>query len=125
MGTNYKANNSTSSRERRTSVSFERRKLLASRSKSASRVSIKLDDGHHAIASVPLGAATGEHEASELRNADPAQYVGKGDIGAAANMPNVIASKGRRAPADTPARPSGNARLKKRCSFHDLPQHII
>jgi hypothetical protein len=125
MGTSYKANNSTSSREQRTSASFERIKLLALRGKPASRVSIKLGDGHHAIASVPLGAATGEHEASELRNADPAQYVGKGDIGATANVPNVIASKERRVRADAPARPSGNARLKKRYSFHDLPQHII
>ena len=38
------------------------------------------------IVSVPPGGATEEHEAQELCNADPAQYLGKGVLGATANV---------------------------------------
>jgi enolase len=78
--------------EQRTIASFERIELLDSRGKPALRVSIKLD-GRHAIGSVPPGGATEEHEAQELWNADPAQYLRKGVLGAAANVTNVIASE--------------------------------
>jgi enolase len=43
------------------------------------------------VASVPSGASTGEHEAIELRDNDPARYFGKGVLKAVANVNNVIA----------------------------------
>ena len=41
-------------------------------------VEITLDDGTVGRAAVPSGASTGEYEACELRDGDPARYLGKG-----------------------------------------------
>ncbi|HCU88766.1 MAG TPA: phosphopyruvate hydratase, partial [Gammaproteobacteria bacterium] len=47
--------------------------------------------GAKASAAVPSGASTGEREAIELRDEDPARYGGKGVLRAVANINNEIA----------------------------------
>ena len=42
-------------------------------------------------AAVPSGASTGIHEALELRDKDPSQYLGKGVSLAVSNINNIIA----------------------------------
>jgi enolase len=54
------------------------REILDSRGNPTIEVEVALDDGTLARAAVPSGASTGEHEAMELRDADPARYLGKG-----------------------------------------------
>lgn len=54
------------------------REILDSRGNPTVEVEVALDDGTLARAAVPSGASTGEHEAVELRDADPARYSGKG-----------------------------------------------
>lgn len=64
--------------------------ILDSRGNPTLRVTIELDDGRRTTASVPSGASTGEHEAHELRDDDPARYNGKGVLRAADNVVRVI-----------------------------------
>src|SRR5690606_13401604 len=54
------------------------REILDSRGNPTVEVEIALEDGTFARAAVPSGASTGEHEAVELRDGDPARYLGKG-----------------------------------------------
>ena len=54
------------------------REILDSRGNPTVEVEVALDDGTLARAAVPSGASTGEHEAVELRDGDPARYLGKG-----------------------------------------------
>ncbi|MCG8920509.1 MULTISPECIES: phosphopyruvate hydratase [Actinokineospora] len=54
------------------------REILDSRGNPTVEVEVALDDGTLARAAVPSGASTGEHEAVELRDGDPARYGGKG-----------------------------------------------
>ena len=54
------------------------REILDSRGNPTVEVEVALDDGSLARAAVPSGASTGEHEAVELRDGDPARYLGKG-----------------------------------------------
>ena len=54
------------------------REILDSRGNPTIEVEVALDDGTLARAAVPSGASTGEHEAVELRDGDPARYGGKG-----------------------------------------------
>ena len=56
--------------------------ILDSRGNPTLRVTVTLDDGTRAHASVPSGASTGEHEAVELRDGDMRRYGGKGMRGA-------------------------------------------
>jgi enolase len=52
--------------------------ILDSRGNPTLRVYVHLEDGTRGVASVPSGASTGENEAVELRDGDPARYGGKG-----------------------------------------------
>lgn len=52
--------------------------ILDSRGNPTVKVMVTTDLGVTAEASVPSGASTGEHEAVELRDGDPARYFGKG-----------------------------------------------
>ncbi len=52
--------------------------ILDSRGNPTLEVIVKTDKGHIGKAAVPSGASTGEHEAVELRDADPKRYGGKG-----------------------------------------------
>lgn len=67
--------------------------ILDSRGNPTLRVSIELNDGRRATASVPAGASTGEHEAHELRDGDPARYNGKGVLRAVDNVARIISAE--------------------------------
>lgn len=64
--------------------------ILDSRGNPTIRVQLSLDDGVVAVASVPSGASTGEHEAVELRDAET-RFGGKGVRKAIKNVHEVIA----------------------------------
>jgi enolase len=68
------------------------RQLLDSRGNPTLEVDVRLDSGALGRAAVPSGASTGEHEAVELRDGDPAAYLGKGVLKAVANVNGEIAS---------------------------------
>src|SRR5450631_92134 len=65
--------------------------ILDSRGNPTVRVHIALDNGITASASVPSGASTGENEAVELRDGDPARYGGKGVLKAVGHVNETIA----------------------------------
>jgi enolase len=67
--------------------------ILDSRGNPTIRVSVTLDSGMIAAASVPSGASTGENEALELRDGDKKRYSGKGVLQAVANVNELIAPK--------------------------------
>jgi enolase len=54
------------------------REILDSRGNPTVEVDAELEDGSFGRAAVPSGASTGEHEAVELRDGDPARYLGRG-----------------------------------------------
>ncbi|MCZ7596309.1 MAG: phosphopyruvate hydratase [Hyphomicrobium sp.] len=54
------------------------REILDSRGNPTVEVDVVLEDGATGRAAVPSGASTGAHEAVELRDGDPARYLGKG-----------------------------------------------
>ena len=66
--------------------------ILDSRGFSTVRVNVVLDNGVVGTASVPSGASTGENEATELRDDDPARYQGKGVRKAVENVETEIAT---------------------------------
>lgn len=69
------------------------RQILDSRGLPTVETMLVLDSGGYVIASVPSGASTGSHEALELRDGDPAAYLGLGVLKAVANVNDVIAPK--------------------------------
>jgi enolase len=68
------------------------RQLLDSRGNPTLEVDVRLDSGAFGRAAVPSGASTGEYEAVELRDGDPAAYLGKGVSKAIANVNGEIAA---------------------------------
>jgi enolase len=68
------------------------RQLLDSRGNPTVEVDVRLASGAVGRAAVPSGASTGEHEAVELRDDDPAAYLGKGVLRAVANVNGEIAT---------------------------------
>ncbi len=67
------------------------REILDSRGNPTVEAEVVLSDGTRASAAVPSGASTGEHEALELRDGDPARYLGRGVLKAVENIREVIA----------------------------------
>lgn len=67
------------------------REILDSRGMPTVEAELHLSNGIIAIASVPSGASTGEHEAVELRDHDARRYLGKGVSQAVANINTIIA----------------------------------
>ena len=67
------------------------REILDSRGNPTVEVEVVLENGIIGRASVPSGASTGIYEAHELRDGDPARYLGKGGSGAVANIREEIA----------------------------------
>src|SRR5580658_7602741 len=67
--------------------------ILDSRGNPTVMVSITLNNGITATASVPSGASTGIREAVELRDGDAKRYGGKGVLKAVANVNKIIAPK--------------------------------
>ena len=68
------------------------REILDSRGNPTVEADVYLADGSMGRAAVPSGASTGEHEAVELRDGDPARYLGKGTQKAVAHINNEIAT---------------------------------
>ncbi len=75
-----------------TICSVTAREILDSRGNPTVEAEVRLAGGSHGRASVPSGASTGEHEASELRDGDNSRYGGKGVLRAVANVRGEIAS---------------------------------
>jgi enolase len=67
------------------------REILDSRGFPTIEVDVHTSDGALGRAAVPSGASTGEHEAVELRDGDPARFLGKGVLQAVANVNDVLA----------------------------------
>src|SRR5580658_5059287 len=67
------------------------REILDSRGNPTVEVDVLLEDGAFGRAGVPSGASTGAHEAIELRDEDPARYLGKGVKKAVINVREKIA----------------------------------
>ncbi len=67
------------------------REILDSRGNPTVEVDVTLECGAVGRAAIPSGASTGEHEAVELRDGDPARFKGKGVTKAVANVNDVIA----------------------------------
>ncbi len=68
------------------------REILDSRGNPTIEVDCLLTNGILGRAAVPSGASTGDNEALELRDNDPARYLGKGVLKAVANVNTVINS---------------------------------
>ncbi len=66
--------------------SLHARQILDSRGNPTLEVDCVLEDGSLGRAAVPSGASTGENEAVELRDGDSKTYMGKGVLGAVANV---------------------------------------
>jgi enolase len=71
--------------------SVRAREILDSRGDPTIEVDVWLDDGAYGRAAVPSGASTGEHEALELRDGEPARFGGKGVLTAVTNVHDAIA----------------------------------
>jgi enolase len=67
------------------------REVLDSRGNPTVEAEVGLDGGALGRAIVPSGASTGEHEALELRDNDPARFLGKGVSRAVQNVTDTIA----------------------------------
>src|SRR5579864_2748736 len=67
-------------------VQIHAREILDSRGNPTVEADVALGDGSMGRAAVPSGASTGEHEAVELRDGDAQRYMGKGVLGAVANV---------------------------------------
>ncbi len=67
------------------------REVLDSRGNPTVEAEVFLADGTTAIAIVPSGASTGEHEAVELRDGDKSRFLGKGVLKAVNNVNTEIA----------------------------------
>ncbi len=72
-------------------LSVRGHELLDSRGNPTVGVSVHLADGSEGFALVPSGASTGAKEAVELRDGDPARYLGKGVLRAVAAVNGEIA----------------------------------
>src|SRR5947209_850106 len=71
-------------------VDIQAREILDSRGNPTVEVEVSLEDGARGRAAVPSGASTGEHEALELRDKDPARYRGQGVSKAVENVNTVL-----------------------------------
>src|SRR3978361_10911 len=72
-------------------VDITAREILDSRGNPTIEADVLLESGAMGRAAVPSGASTGEHEALELRDADPKRYLGKGVLRAVDHVRDVIA----------------------------------
>ena len=67
------------------------RRILDSNGNPTIEAEVYTEEGSVGAASVPSGASTGQHEACELRDQDPAVFLGKDVSKALANIENIIA----------------------------------
>ncbi len=75
-----------------TIIDIHAREILDSRGNPTVEVDLTLEDGTMGRASVPSGASTGKHEASERRDGDASRYFGRGVLEACAAVNGDIAS---------------------------------
>lgn len=68
------------------------RQILDSRGNPTVEAEVTLESGARGRAAVPSGASTGAHEAVELRDGEPARYLGKGVSRAVSNLTGPVAS---------------------------------
>ena len=73
-----------------TIIEVHAREILDSRGNPTVETEVILASGASGRAAVPSGASTGEHEAAELRDNDPARYGGKGVLDAVRNVNEVL-----------------------------------
>src|SRR5687767_10814473 len=73
-----------------TIVDIQAREIIDSRGNPTVEVEVILAGGAIGRAAVPSGASTGEHEALELRDADPKRYLGRGVSKAVKNVTGKI-----------------------------------
>ncbi len=66
------------------------REILDSRGNPTVEAEVRLEDGGFGRAAVPSGASTGTREAVELRDGDPARYLGRGTLQAVANVNGAL-----------------------------------
>ncbi len=66
--------------------------IIDSRGNPTVRAEVTTESGHTGSAAVPSGASTGEREALEMRDGDPARYLGKGVEKAVGNVNQRIAA---------------------------------
>ena len=71
-------------------VDVRGREILDSRGNPTVEADVVLASGHRGRAAVPSGASTGEYEAVELRDGDPARYLGRGVLAAVRNIVTEI-----------------------------------
>ncbi len=76
-----------------TIIDVHAREILDSRGNPTVEAEVVTAAGSRGRAAVPSGASTGEHEAVELRDGDPARYNGKGVLQAVRNVNDVLAPK--------------------------------
>lgn len=69
------------------------RQVFDSRSNPTIEVEVELDNGVKGRAIVPSGASTGIHEALELRDNDPAKFMGKSVFRAIDHVNNILGSE--------------------------------
>jgi enolase len=69
------------------------KEILDSRGNPTLRTWISLSSDVTGVSSVPSGASTGTHEALELRDGDPARYLGRGVLKAVSHVTETIAPK--------------------------------
>jgi enolase len=72
-------------------VEVNAREILDSRGNPTIEVEVSCASGARGRAAVPSGASTGAHEAWELRDGDPARYLGKGVQKAVSHVTDLIA----------------------------------
>ncbi len=73
-------------------VDIRAREILDSRGNPTVEAEVLLDEGSMGRAAVPSGASTGANEALELRDGDPARFLGKGVLKAVENVNGPIAN---------------------------------
>jgi enolase len=71
-------------------IDISAREILDSRGMPTVFASVTTEEGIVASAAVPSGASTGEHEAVELRDGDPARFRGKGVLQAVGHVQGEI-----------------------------------
>ncbi len=76
-----------------TIIDVSAREILDSRGNPTVEAEVVTASGSVGRAAVPSGASTGEKEAAELRDGDPARYGGKGVLKAVANVNEIIAPR--------------------------------
>ena len=70
--------------------SIRAREVMDSRGNPTIEADVELEDGIVGSACAPSGASTGSREALELRDKDQSRYLGKGVLGAVANVNGAI-----------------------------------